>query len=48
MFDIKDLSLMNVGLASPDSIRQWSHGEVNKPFNIAEAIAAGNLAARKI
>ncbi len=34
MFDIKDLSLMNVGLASPDSIRQWSHGEVTKPETI--------------
>ena len=34
MFDIKELALMNVGLASPESIRMWSHGEVTKPETI--------------
>jgi len=28
MFDINNLAAMQVGLASPDTIRSWSHGEV--------------------
>ena len=34
MFDIKGLNLMKVGLASPETIRSWSHGEVTKPETI--------------
>ncbi len=28
MFDVNNLAAMQVGLASPDTIRSWSHGEV--------------------
>ncbi len=34
MFDVKKLSAIQVGLASPDTIRSWSHGEVTKPETI--------------
>ena len=34
MFDVNDLSSIKVGLASPEKIRQWSHGEVTKPETI--------------
>ena len=34
MFDVKKLSAIKVGLASPDTIRKWSHGEVLKPETI--------------
>lgn len=34
MFDINNLKSMQVGLASPDDIRSWSHGEVTKPETI--------------
>ena len=34
MFDVNDLSSIKVGLASPDKIREWSHGEVTKPETI--------------
>jgi len=34
MFDINELAAMQVGLASPDTIRSWSHGEVTKPETI--------------
>ncbi len=34
MFDVKKLSAIKVGLASPDTIRSWSHGEVLKPETI--------------
>ena len=34
MFDVKKLSSIKVGLASPDMIRNWSHGEVLKPETI--------------
>jgi len=34
MFDINNLAAMQVGLASPDEIRSWSHGEVTKPETI--------------
>ena len=34
MFDVKQLSAIKVGLASPDMIRSWSHGEVLKPETI--------------
>ena len=31
MFDINEFSKLNIGLATPDSIRTWSNGEVKKP-----------------
>ena len=34
MFDVKRLSAIKVGLASPEMIRSWSHGEVLKPETI--------------
>ena len=34
MFDVNDLKSIKVGLASPEKIRQWSHGEVTKPETI--------------
>ncbi len=34
MFDVKKLSAIQIGLASPDEIRRWSHGEVTKPETI--------------
>ncbi|MBQ1879737.1 MAG: DNA-directed RNA polymerase subunit beta' [Bacilli bacterium] len=34
MFDINNLAGIQVGLASPDEIRGWSHGEVTKPETI--------------
>ncbi len=34
MFDVKKLTAIKVGLASPETIRQWSHGEVTKPETI--------------
>lgn len=34
MFDVKNLSAIQVGLASPDRIREWSHGEVTKAETI--------------
>jgi DNA-directed RNA polymerase subunit beta' len=34
MFDINRISKIRVGLASPDVIRKWSHGEVLKPETI--------------
>ena len=34
MFDVKKLAAIQVGLASPEAIRSWSHGEVLKPETI--------------
>ena len=34
MFDVEKLGSIRVGLASPDKIRNWSHGEVTKPETI--------------
>ncbi|MDO5329848.1 MAG: DNA-directed RNA polymerase subunit beta' [Bacillota bacterium] len=34
MFDIQNLQAIQVGLASPDEIRSWSHGEVTRPETI--------------
>ena len=34
MFDINALAAMQVGLASPEEIRSWSHGEVTRPETI--------------
>ena len=34
MFDVKNLASIKVGLASPERIREWSHGEVTKAETI--------------
>lgn len=34
MFDVKNLTSIKVSLASPEKIREWSHGEVTKPETI--------------
>ncbi len=34
MFELNKLSKIKVGLASPEKIRSWSHGEVKKPETI--------------
>ena len=34
MFDVNNLASIKVGLASPEKIREWSHGEVKKPETI--------------
>ncbi|EUJ28091.1 DNA-directed RNA polymerase subunit beta' [Listeria cornellensis FSL F6-0969] len=34
VLDVKNFEYMKIGLASPDKIRSWSHGEVKKPETI--------------
>ena len=34
MFEMNDLKAIQIGLASPDKIREWSRGEVKKPETI--------------
>ena len=34
LFDVNDLASVSVGLASPEMIREWSHGEVTKAETI--------------
>ncbi|MDO4872640.1 MAG: DNA-directed RNA polymerase subunit beta' [Carnobacterium sp.] len=34
MIDVNNFESMQIGLASPDKIREWSHGEVTKPETI--------------
>ena len=34
MVDVNDIRAMQIGLASPEEIRKWSHGEVKKPETI--------------
>ena len=34
MFDVNKIAAVQVGLASPEMIRKWSHGEVKKPETI--------------
>ena len=34
MLDVNNFDSMRIGLASPDKIREWSHGEVLKPETI--------------
>ena len=34
IFDVTTLKAMDVGLASPETIRSWSHGEVTRPETI--------------
>ena len=31
MFELNTFDSMQIGLASPEKIREWSHGEVKKP-----------------
>ncbi|MDQ7860892.1 hypothetical protein RCO48_07185 [Peribacillus frigoritolerans] len=33
MLDVNNFEYMKIGLASPDKIRSWSHGEVKKTRN---------------
>ncbi len=51
MFDINELASMQVGLASPEEIRSWSHGEVTKPETVnyrSQKPEAGGLFCEKI
>ena len=34
MFELTNLDSIQIGLASPEKIREWSHGEVLKPETI--------------
>ena len=34
MFELKNFDSIKIGLASPEKIREWSHGEVTKPETI--------------
>ena len=34
MLDVNNFDSMRIGLASPEQIRKWSHGEVKKPETI--------------
>ena len=34
MIDVNNFDAMKIGLASPEQIRLWSHGEVKKPETI--------------
>ncbi len=34
MYDVTKLAAIKIGLASPEKIREWSHGEVTKPETI--------------
>ena len=34
MFDLVNFDAIQIGLASPEKIRSWSHGEVKKPETI--------------
>ena len=34
MFGVNKFAAIQVGLASPDKIREWSYGEVKKPETI--------------
>ena len=34
MFELTNLDAIQIGMASPEQIRQWSHGEVTKPETI--------------
>ena len=34
MFELTNFDAIQIGLASPEKIREWSHGEVKKPETI--------------
>ncbi len=51
MFDVRRLAAIQVGLASPEQIRAWSHGEVKKPETInyrSQKPEMGGLCCEKI
>ncbi len=51
MFDVNRLAAIQVGLASPEKIRSWSHGEVKKPETInyrSQKPEMGGLCCEKI
>ena len=34
LFELTNLDAIQIGMASPEQIREWSHGEVTKPETI--------------
>ena len=34
MFELNNFEKIKIGIASPEKIREWSHGEVTKPETI--------------
>ncbi len=34
MFELNNFDCMQIAIAGPDKIREWSHGEVTKPETI--------------
>ena len=34
MFELNNFDSIKIGIASPEKIREWSHGEVTKPETI--------------
>ena len=34
MLDAKNFEMLKIGIASPDQVKAWSHGEVKKPETI--------------
>ena len=34
MFELKNFDSIKIGLASPEKVREWSHGEVTRPETI--------------
>ena len=34
MFELNNFDSIKIGVASPETIREWSHGEVTKPETI--------------
>ena len=34
MFELNNFDSIQIGIASPDRIREWSHGEVTNPETI--------------
>ena len=34
MFELTNFDAIQIGLASPEKVREWSHGEVKKPETI--------------
>lgn len=33
MYELSNFDAIQIGIASPEKIREWSHGEVTKPEN---------------
>ena len=38
MLDVNEFDSMKIGIASPEKILEWSHGEVTKPETIKSAM----------